>query len=76
MFLSKCVVKCVFFKPVGIPEANNASSEDDEIDALVAERTAAKKNKDYKTADAIRERLAGMGITLEDTPQGTRWKRN
>ena len=59
-----------------IPEANNASSEDDEIDALVAERTAAKKNKDYKTADAIRERLAGMGITLEDTPQGTRWKRN
>ncbi len=47
----------------------------DEIDKLIAQRVAAKKNKDYRTADAIREELAKAGILLEDTPTGTVWKR-
>ena len=47
-----------------------------EIDALVAERTAAKKAKDFAKADEIRNLLTSKGIYLEDTPQGTIWKKN
>ncbi|MBQ3082230.1 MAG: cysteine--tRNA ligase [Clostridia bacterium] len=46
-----------------------------EIEALVAERTAAKKEKNYKRADEIRDTLGKMGIIIEDTPQGPKWKR-
>ena len=46
-----------------------------EIDALVAERTAAKKNKDFARADEIRNQLTARGITIIDTPQGPAWKR-
>ncbi|MCH5288897.1 MAG: cysteine--tRNA ligase [Treponema sp.] len=51
-------------------------SEATEIDALVAERTAAKKAKDFARADNIRDTLAARGITILDTPGGTVWKRN
>jgi cysteinyl-tRNA synthetase len=44
------------------------------IDALVAERTAARKNKDWKRADEIREQLQEAGIVLEDKADGTHWK--
>ena len=47
-----------------------------EITALVAERTAAKKAKDFAKADQIRNDLASRGITIIDTPQGPTWKRN
>jgi cysteinyl-tRNA synthetase len=43
------------------------------IEALIAERTAAKKNKDYARADEIRAELADMGIAIEDTRAGVRW---
>lgn len=57
-------------------EARTASGSDDaEIEALVAERTAAKKQKDYTRADEIRAKLAEMGVVIEDTPQGPKWKR-
>jgi cysteinyl-tRNA synthetase len=56
--------------------ARGVSGEDDaRIQALVDQRTAAKKDRDFARADAIRELLAGEGILLEDTPQGVRWKR-
>ena len=56
--------------------ARGASSEGDaRIQALVDERNAAKKARDFARADAIRDRLAAEGILLEDTPQGVRWKR-
>jgi cysteinyl-tRNA synthetase len=45
-----------------------------EIEKLIAERNEARKNKDFKKADQIRDKLAGMGIEIEDTPYGTRWK--
>lgn len=48
---------------------------DSEIEELITKRTEARKNKDFKTADAIRDRLKEMGIILEDTPQGVKWSR-
>ena len=47
-----------------------------EIDALVSERSSAKKNKDFARADQIRDELTERGITIIDTPQGPAWKRN
>ena len=52
-----------------------AASADPEIDALVAERTAAKKAKDFATADRIRDELKARGIEIIDTPQGAKWRR-
>ncbi|TWI03587.1 cysteinyl-tRNA synthetase [Luteimonas cucumeris] len=53
-----------------------ASNDDDaRIQALIDERAAAKKNRDFARSDAIREQLANEGVLLEDTPQGVRWKR-
>lgn len=46
------------------------------IDALVAERVAAKKAKDFAKADKIRNDLASRGIIITDTPQGAVWKRS
>ena len=46
-----------------------------EIDALVAERTAAKKNKDFAKADEIRNQLTARGVIIIDTPNGPTWKR-
>ena len=48
---------------------------DERIEQMIAERTAAKKSRDFATADRIRDELVQMGIVLEDTPQGVRWKR-
>ncbi len=49
---------------------------DEEIDKLVAERNAAKKKRDFATADRIRQELADRGIIIEDAKDGSvRWKR-
>jgi cysteinyl-tRNA synthetase len=49
---------------------------DKEIDQLVAERNAAKKKRDFATADRIRKELADRGIIIEDAKDGgVRWKR-
>ena len=59
----------------GFLPSEQSSDGDAEIEALVAERAQAKKEKNYKKADEIRARLGEMGVTLEDTPQGTKWKK-
>ena len=48
---------------------------DPEIDALVRQRTEAKKAKNWAEADRIRDELKARGITITDTPQGTKWSR-
>ncbi len=48
---------------------------DADIDALVAERTQAKKTRNFARADAIRNDLLAKGILIEDTKDGVRWKR-
>jgi cysteinyl-tRNA synthetase len=46
-----------------------------EIERLIAERRAARRNRDFRTADRIRDELATRGVLLEDSASGTRWKR-
>lgn len=48
---------------------------DEEIDDLIEQRNQARKNRNFQLSDQIRDRLKDMNIILEDTPQGTRWKR-
>jgi cysteinyl-tRNA synthetase len=48
---------------------------DSEIEDLIQKRIDARKNKDYALSDKIRDDLLAKGIMLEDTPQGTKWKR-
>ncbi len=50
--------------------------EEDLIRILIDLRAAARKNKDWATSDAIRDRLADIGVVLEDRPDGTVWKMN
>ena len=59
----------------GLEVQTVAQGDEAEIEALVAERTAAKKEKNYARADEIRSMLAERGIVIEDTPQGPKWKR-
>lgn len=53
----------------------SAALTDEAIDALVAERTQAKKQRNFARADAIRNELAAKGVILEDSKDGVRWKR-
>lgn len=53
----------------------NQTSLDDEIEALIEQRTAARKAKNWTEADRIRDELKEKGIILEDTPQGVKWSR-
>ncbi|MBE6008469.1 MAG: cysteine--tRNA ligase [Lachnospiraceae bacterium] len=62
---------------LGLLEAKEEADEDTAlIEELIAKRAEAKKNKDFATADAIRDELAAMGITIKDTRQGVQWFRS
>ena len=47
----------------------------EDIESLVTERQAARKEKNFKRADEIRDELLAKGIILEDTREGVKWKR-
>ncbi|MHA6567534.1 cysteine--tRNA ligase [Aerococcus urinae] len=60
---------------IGI-EFQEASILDSEVQALIEERDQARLDKNYDRSDAIRQELLDQGIILDDTPQGTRWRRS
>ncbi len=55
---------------------SETSDDDGDVDGLLADREAAKADKDYQTADKIRDDLAARGITVEDTVDGPIWYRS
>jgi len=57
------------------PTEQSGGLSDAEIEALIAERTKAKKARDFKRADSLRNELLDKGVILEDTKDGVRWKR-
>jgi len=56
-------------------ETEESQTEDQEISELIQEREEARRQRDFRRADEIRDLLASRGIILEDTKAGTRWKR-
>lgn len=56
--------------------SHEGDSEAAEIDALVKERTEAKKARDFARADEIRRNLDARGVVVTDTPNGPVWKEN
>lgn len=67
-FVSLCRV-------LGLLYNQGKSSIDEEIESLIAQRQAARKEKNFQKADQIRDQLKDMGIMLEDTPTGVKWKK-
>jgi len=70
------VLGVIFFEDRGAQGAAPAGPTDAEIEALIVERREARARKDFARADEIRRELAAQGVVLEDTPQGTRFKRS
>ncbi len=61
---------------LGVLDKEEDKVLDEEIEQLIKEREEARKNKNYARSDEIRDYLKSKGIILEDTKDGTRWKRN
>ncbi len=61
--------------PIALELAKSATLSDAQIEDLVAKHSAARKAKDFKASDAIRNQLAEQGVILENTKDGVRWKR-
>ena len=60
---------------LGINVKDDNTLDSEHIESLIAEREAARKNRDFALADKIRDDLKEQGIILEDTKQGVRWKK-
>ena len=61
--------------PLGILQKTTKGDLEAEIEALIAERQQARKDRNFALADKIRDDLKAKGIELLDTPQGVRWKK-
>lgn len=72
-----CQLACDIFDELcgvlGILYNRKSNDLDSEVEALIEERQQARANKDWATADRIRDELKAMGIILKDTPQGVTW---
>lgn len=64
-----------FFGVLGLSLEGEPELLDEEVDQLIADRIQARKDRNFQLADQIRDQLKEMNIILEDTAQGTRWKR-
>lgn len=64
----------ILFGVLGL-SLKNQELLDLEIETLIEQRIQARQNRDFQLSDQIRDQLKDMNIVLEDTPQGTRWKR-
>lgn len=79
---TKALIKTVLDKFLELEEVlgiknikkSHEGIDEDKILALIEERTAAKKNKDYQRADAIRDELDQMGVAIKDTREGVKWE--
>ncbi len=60
---------------LGLLYNRKSDSLEAEVEELIAQRTAARKAKDFALADSIRDKLKEMGIVLEDTPNGVKWSK-
>ncbi|MBO8157445.1 MAG: cysteine--tRNA ligase [Bacillaceae bacterium] len=60
---------------ISLSQEEDGEMLDEEIEALIQKREEARRNRDFAMADQIRDELKAKHIILEDTPQGTRWKR-
>jgi cysteinyl-tRNA synthetase len=63
------------FMQAGVAEDAGNGYDAERIESLIAERLAARKSKDFKRSDAIRDELKAAGVILEDGAQGTQWRR-
>ena len=61
--------------PLGILQKTTKGDLEEEVEALIAERQQARKDRNFALADKIRDELKARGIELLDTPQGVRWKK-
>ncbi|WP_369682225.1 DALR domain-containing protein, partial [Actinobacillus minor] len=62
-------------EPESFLQGNTNSDEAAEIEALIKQRNEAKANKNWAVADEVRDKLKAMNIVLEDTPNGTIWRK-
>ena len=60
---------------LGIVTERKTETLEEEVEALIAARGQARKEKNFALADQIRQKLLDMGIVLEDTREGVKWKR-
>ncbi len=75
-FISQMKKKIITLTDVlGLKVEKENEMLDEEIDSLIAQRQQARKDRDFKRADEIRDILLEKGIVLEDTREGVRWKR-
>lgn len=76
VFISQMKEKIITLTDVlGLKVEKENEMLDEEIDSLIAQRQQARKDRDFKRADEIRDMLLEKGIVLEDTREGVRWKR-
>jgi cysteinyl-tRNA synthetase len=61
--------------PSDAQQSQGAQRSDAEIEALIAQRSAARKNRDFTESDRIRGKLHDLGILVEDTREGMKWRR-